>query len=67
MKELIQAYGWEDLGPQKNSYMLSFKKDDLRLNWYFTTGTFSIQGPETNQHFKDIETAEQLEDILMLL
>lgn len=62
-KELIQAYGWEDLGPQKNAYMLSFKKENLRMNIYFTTMTITIQDIGEG-HCAVYKRVSDIEDVL---
>lgn len=40
--ELAVALSW---GPivSKNPYMISFKRNDERLNYYFTSGTMTVQ------------------------
>lgn len=43
--DLLLAYGFEDIGPQKNLVMISYKKDDIRLNIYFTTMTVTVDSP----------------------
>lgn len=42
LKELLSAYGWEEI-VSKNKYMWSFIKGDARLNYYFTSGSMTIQ------------------------
>lgn len=45
LTELAIALSW---GPieSKNPYMISFKRNDERLNYYFTTGTVTVQSPD---------------------
>ena len=72
-KELItEGYGWRDLGPQKNRIMFSFVKEEddenpLRMNFYFTTGTLTIQDRARmrNESFRKVDTLEKLEEILI--
>ncbi len=42
---LIKAYGWVDLGQQRNPYMVSFVHEEYgdRMNVYFTTMTITVQ------------------------
>lgn len=65
MKDLLKAYGWEEI-PSKNKIMFSFKKEDLRLNYYFTNGTVTIQGGGDGgcETYKKILTEEQMEKII---
>lgn len=70
-KELIVqmagAFGWQDMGPQKNAYMISFKNETgtIRLNVYFTTMTVTVQHIASGsiQSHRDVEMA-QFERIL---
>lgn len=65
IKNMVSAYGWVDLGPQKNPYMISFRHDEshLRMNVYFTTMSVTIQHPDRHiLSFRDVGV-EQLEDI----
>jgi hypothetical protein len=47
MKEIVTKIalenGWEDMGPQKASYLISFLRNGQRMNFYLTTGTLTIQ------------------------
>lgn len=45
ISDLAKAYGWRDLGPQKNYWMMSFMHDETgaRINVYHTTGTVTLQ------------------------
>lgn len=65
IKEILESFGWEQI-ISKNPYMESFEKEDMRLNYYFTKGTTTIQseglGMIVNQ--KDITTPEQMEKII---
>ena len=67
LKELLKAYGWIDLGPQRNKWMISFRKDGtmVRLNLYTTTKTVTIQnGNYPCRTYHDINTPLELEGIL---
>jgi len=39
----IKSYGWKEILPQKNEYMISFERDNIRVNIYLTTGTVTFQ------------------------
>jgi hypothetical protein len=41
--KIVEANGWRNLGEQKMKAMMSFVKDNLRLNIYTTTGTITFQ------------------------
>lgn len=47
MKEIFTQIaidnGWEDMGPQKATYLISFLRNGQRANFYLTTGTLTIQ------------------------
>lgn len=62
---LLQAYGFTNMGPQKNSYMFSFHHDEkkARINIYYTTMTVTLQQNDAQQHYKGIDL-NRLEDIL---
>lgn len=71
--KLLSAFGWEDMGPQKNTGMISFKKEgheDERINYYFTTGTITFQRGFVKGYsmgnIKSIKkaTMEQIEDLV---
>ncbi len=63
MKELLEAYGWEEI-LSKNPYMISFMKEDKRMNCYHT-GTIQIQSSKGQQKiYRSIDTVEKLEKIL---
>lgn len=67
MKELLEVYGWKEIG-SNNQYMHSYQKEDKRLNHYFTTGTITIQGNDGVCHkFYKVSTDEQVEDIILNL
>lgn len=58
IKELAGAFGWIDLGPQKNSFMLSFRHEETgaRMNVYHTTMTVTFQdGDRAIQSFRDVD------------
>lgn len=63
-KELAESFGWEDMGAQKNIYMQSFSKEDKRANYYFTTGTLTIQSPNTKIETYHNVSLEEVEIIL---
>ena len=62
-KGLLEAYGFEPV-VSRNDIMFSYKKGKIRLNHYFTTGTITIQGPGIDERFFNVNTSEELEDIL---
>lgn len=71
INEILGAYGWEDMGVQKNPVMYSYQDEEKtkRLNYYFTTGTLTIQSVEWRYNkpiaiHKDILTEEDLERCL---
>ena len=67
MKDIPLQYGWEDMGKQKMTGMLSFKKDNMRLNIYTTTGTVTFQNAHLNYDkatsYREV-TEEQLHALL---
>lgn len=67
IQELLQAYSWFPVASKKIS-MYSFLNEmsGARLNYYVTTGTFTIDTRDGKCHvFRDIETLEELEKILL--
>lgn len=67
IEELLQAYSWFPVA-SKNSWMCSFVHEisQARMNYYVTTGTFTIDTKDGRCHvFRDIETLEELEKILL--
>jgi hypothetical protein len=67
MKELLETYGWISI-ESKNKLMNSYKKEDKRLNHYFTTGTITIQGDDGECHkFYKVDSDEQVENIILNL
>ena len=48
-KNLIESFGLEEIA-SKNPVMTSFKNDEVRINYYFTTGKLSIQGEGRNDY-----------------
>lgn len=68
IKELVCAFGWTDLGDQKNSFMISFRHEEskYRLNIYYTTGTVTLQAPRSRfpKTWKGIDSLDKLEGIL---
>ncbi len=68
LKEIIEAYGFVDLGIQKNPYMYSYKKGETRINYYHTTGTVTVQKEFGScKTYRDIHTDEQMEKILITI
>lgn len=66
MFQLINACGWMQI-PSKNPYMLSFTKDERRMNVYFTTGTITIQDKDQNvQSWRNVSTNDEIETICMV-
>lgn len=66
IKELCEALGWIDLGPQKNIYMMSFREEETgrRVNIYPTTMTVTVEDiNHIQKHYHDV-TLEKLEQIL---
>lgn len=62
-KELIESFGWLSVY-SKNPLMKSFIKGDVRLNYYFTTGTITFQSKgEPCETYRDL-TMLELENIL---
>lgn len=65
-KELLEGFGWEEI-PSKNKIMISFIKNEMRLNYYFTNGTITIQGRLLDgscETFRNIKTLLELEKII---
>ena len=67
IKAIIEACGWTRV-ESKNTGMVSYRKEEERLNYYFTTGTttFQIIGeygtkPET---YREVNTDVEMEKIL---
>jgi hypothetical protein len=58
MKEIAITYGWKDMGPQRMSSMMSFTKDNYRMNIYTTTGTITVQ--DMNKKFDKGETFKNI-------
>jgi len=61
--ELAAALGWQSI-PSKNPHMISFMREDYRINYYYTNGTITKQSPHTQ--IKTIRDAE-LDDIEILM
>lgn len=67
IKEIFERYGWSDLGPKKNPNMLSFRRkgDFTRLNYFVRTQNVTLQlGMFPTKTFREIDTAEKLEEVL---
>lgn len=61
IKEILEALGWTRI-PCKNTAMVSFTKENLRLNYYFTTGTTTIQDDQQNiKVYKEVNTDVEME------
>lgn len=63
---LHDAYSWQSI-PSKNPWMLSFAQEDpyRRMNYYFTTGTVTIQDASGNiKTWRMIRSLDQFEEIL---
>lgn len=61
--EILEALGYEKI-VSKNQYMLSFKKGDIRVNYYFTTGTLSIEGKHVVSRYIRNATPSLIEEFL---
>ena len=63
IKKLLESFGWEQIA-SRNKFMVSFGKNDRRLNFY-RNKTITIQGKTlTGIYKKNVETMEQLERII---
>lgn len=60
----IEASGWLSI-PSKNPYMVSWTNPfKQRLNFYFTTGTITIQNLDnSSETFRDVDSAEKAKEI----
>jgi hypothetical protein len=65
VREILEALGWIH-ATSKNPYMESFIKEDMRLNYYFTTGSTTVQSESKGliKNEKNITTPEQMEEII---
>lgn len=73
MEELLQAFGYKQV-ESNNAHMWSYKNKDTgyRLNYYFNTGTLTIQTPPDSEHKygkmivneKNIKTLDEIDKIL---
>ena len=66
IKDLLIAFEWEEIH-SKNPYMVSFKKEDLRMN-YYQNGTLTIQGKngfyyQSTDVFEPVEFEKIIEHI----
>lgn len=61
--DIIKVYGWTGI-KSKNPYMYSFMNGDKRLNYYFTTGTITIQSPTMAIVSLKNATLDKVEDLL---
>lgn len=54
VRDLTRAYGWHEI-PSKNPHMISFKREEgtVRLDIYYTTGTFSLNDKGRNRWFRE--------------
>lgn len=68
--EIALLFNWTR-EPCKNISMISFEKNNSRINYYYTTGTFIYLKNKNNfyhsETFKDINTLELFENILISL
>lgn len=64
MEELLTAYGYLSLGPQKNVHMESYRHEETgdRINVYTTTGTVTHQ---TSSGVFRKATVGTIEDLLV--
>lgn len=65
--QLANGYAWIEI-PSKNPYMISFQKEEdsnARINYYFTTGTLTIQSWNTPCTTVKNCTLDQFEDLLI--
>lgn len=64
---LAAAFGWLDLGPQKNKSMISFKREEYdgwRMNVYFTTMTVTLQHEDGRRtSYREVDSGK-FEEIL---
>ena len=64
IKGILEALGWEEI-VSKNEKMYSFLKEDMRLNYYFTTGTTTIQNQKGRiQTYRDVLDDCKMEEII---
>ncbi len=63
IKQLVEAYGGEEI-ESKNPHMTSFRINDDRINYYFTTGTTTIQNETDAPSKYVIKTLEDMEEML---
>lgn len=67
--QLAEAYGYVLIEPQKNPYMISFKKEEdpiWRINVYYTTMTVQVQNYKNGEMaiYKQVDISD-FEDILI--
>jgi len=65
-KELLECYGWKEI-ESKNPIMYSYKQENtnVRLNYYFTTGTVTQQTPAGKyKRWNGVHSDNEIEDIL---
>jgi len=69
VKVIAQSYGWKEVDHNKNSRMISFKKESTRINVYYTTGTVGtcLNHPKSGktQLFRRDITINTLKDIFL--
>lgn len=70
LTEFLEAFGWSEKETRSSS-MWSFKKEDFHLNYYFTTGTLTVQQEVEGVPYgkmvlnkKNVKNLIQLETIL---
>ena len=64
-EQLISAYGYEPV-ESKNPVMRSYSNEDKRINYYFTSGTITIQQYDRTKKIVSLKSPslEELEDHL---
>ena len=62
-EELMETFGFIKVY-SKNEVMTSYKKGEVRLDHYFTTGTVTLQGQVKQKVYYDIHSDEEIEDII---
>lgn len=66
-EEFLEALGWTKRAIREGGLMWAYKKDDLSLNYYFTTGTLTIQtGCEGNVYGQFILNKKKIKNLSQL-
>lgn len=63
IKALATRYGWEEILPRKNPAMVSFARENERINVFHTTGTVAVitndfEGKRTQSFRRNIDLKE---------